>query len=114
MVHDYSRRYSRVVGRRQAVSKKRFPGGSFWLSRALGTVMMLGVVAGIGFSLWVNWRIEITLDELAAATTYKGQLVGKNGKLRQERQKLLAEETVLARAAELGLFPPASGQIRHQ
>ncbi len=110
MVHDYSRRYSQVLQKRQPVRQNG--GKPFWLSRVIGTVMLAVAVAGIGFSLWVSHRITVGLAELAVATSRGETLAARRDLLAARRDSLQDEPAVHKRAAELGLFVPTADQIR--
>jgi len=114
MVRDYSRKYSTVMGRQQPVARKeRFLSkGSFLFSRVLGTVMMLVVIAALGASLWLNWRIEETLETIAMQTGNQNTLNMQFSNMQNEQQLLLAAQAVKKKAATLGLFVPERGQVR--
>ena len=102
MVHDYSRRYSQVLQRRQPVAR---PAAlrSWSLSRFLGSALLAVAVGGVGFSFWVGHRISTGLAELAAATAHHDDLVERHTRLVARRDELQAEPAVRRRAAALSL-----------
>ncbi|MEW6427098.1 MAG: hypothetical protein AB1568_03585 [Thermodesulfobacteriota bacterium] len=113
MVHDYSRRYSPIInGQKKMPKQRRFPGGSFLLSRILGTAMMAVALAGITASVWLNWRIENTLVELAGQKELLAGQQEENVRLQEERGNLLTSEAIRAKAAVHGLYLPEKEQLR--
>jgi len=116
MVHDYSRRYSSVMGGRQQVANRRRQTGAvpFFLSKVLGTLMLLVVIAGVGMSVWLKMRIDADLGELASRIEQQGVLHSEGLELARRQQQLYALESISGRAASLGLALPSMEQIRQQ
>jgi hypothetical protein len=115
MVHDYSRRYSSVIGGRQRVGNRRQQqagSSSFLLSRALGTIMLLVMVAGVGLSFWLKMRIDADLRELSSRVGRHGELQEEKRNLDGQQRQLYAAEAIADRAAALGLMMPTVDQIR--
>ncbi len=109
MVHDYSRRYSQVLQGRQPV--RQAEARPWLLSRFLGTAMLAVAVAGVGVSFWVGQQVAAGLADLSRATAQRQVLVERRARLEQRRNGLRSREAVVARAAALGLSPPARDQV---
>ena len=94
MVHDYSRRYSSIMGGRQQVQSRsrQEKGMPLLLSKVLGTLMLLVVVTGVGMSLWLKMRIDADLSELAGRIEQRGILQNEGQELVSRQQNLYALE----------------------
>jgi hypothetical protein len=113
MVHDYSRRYSSVMGSRQQV-RTRAPQSAapFLLSRVLGSVMVLILVSGVCLSIWLKMRIDQDLSELGRRLEHQQQLLGEQQKFKEHREQEQTVGAMAERARLLGLSMPDDSQIR--
>ena len=114
MVHDYSRRYSSVMGSRQQIRSRRQHRDAtpLLLSRVLGSVMLLIVVSGVGLSIWLKMRIDQDLSELGHRVERQQSLLGEQQEIKAQRDRLQTVEAMADRAHRLGLAPPMESQIR--
>ena len=114
MVHDYSRRYSSVMSGRQQVADRRRQASAapFFLSKVLGTLMLLVVVAGVGMSVLLKMRIDADLSELASRIERQGALQSEEQELVARQHEFYGQEAMIGRAASLGLALPTMEQIR--
>lgn len=113
MVHDYSRRYSSVIGCRQRVIDRRVTrsSGTALGSKMVGSVICLVAVVGICASLWVNERIGAGLGEISRLVAQQNVMVEKNRQLAAGRDALLLAEAIDKKAGSLGLSHPDRSQI---
>lgn len=113
MVHDYSRRYSSVMGSRQQV-RTRAPRSAapFLLSRVLGSVMVVILVSGVCLSIWLKMRIDQDLRELGRRLEHQQQLLGEKQKLKELSDQEQTPKAMSERARQLGLSLPDDSQIR--
>lgn len=113
MVHDYSRRYSSVVGGRQQV-RTRAPRSAapLLLSRVLGSVIVLILVAGVCLSIWVKMRIDKDLSALGRRVERQQRLLGEHQKIEGQRDRMQTVAAMAARARRLGLALPDNSQIK--
>ena len=101
-------------GRQQVQNRRRQESGvPLLLSKVLGTLMLLVVVAGVGMSFWLKMRIEADLSELASRFEQQGILQTEGQELASRQRSLYALEEISGRAAALGLTLPSMEQIRH-
>lgn len=114
MVHDFSRRYSSVMaGRQQVVSRRsQAVATPFLLSKVLGSLVLLVVVAGIAMSVLLKMRIDADLSELARRIDQQNSLQNEGSALADRQKDLYALESVTGRAVALGLALPTEDQIR--
>ena len=114
MVHDYSRRYSSVMGSRQQVRSRRQSreAAPFMLSRVLGSVMLLIVASGVGLSVWLKMRIDQDLSELGRKVERQQVLLGEQQAFKDQRDRQQTVDAMADRAQRLGLAAPAEAQIR--
>jgi len=113
MVHDYSRRYSSVMGGRQQVRARATRAvAPVLLSKVLGSVMVLIVASGICLSIWLKMRIDQDLSELGHRVGRQQQLLGEQQKFKEQRDRLESVEAMTERARQLGLALPDESQIR--
>lgn len=74
--------------------------------------LVVGVMSvGVTMSLGCGWLIRSTQAELVLSREEHARLRGEFQGLSEERQQVVKNEAAAA-AAKLGLFPPASKQIR--
>lgn len=114
MIQDYSRRYS-TVGRRQKVRRRGNGSGgadSGLLWKAVGVLVSFAVVVGVAASLWLGWQIDSGLDALGNVRELRQEASLRNKDLLVKRDGLRSRQQVEAAAAELGLYPPTSRQVR--
>lgn len=113
MVHDYSRRYSSVMGSRQQV-RTRAPKETapLLLSKVLGSVIILIVASGVCLSIWLKMRIDEDLSELGRRAVRQQQLLGVQQKFKEQRDRLQSVEAMADRARRLGLVLPDDSQIK--
>lgn len=113
MVHDYSRRYSSVIGSRQQVrNRQRCAVAPILLSRVLGSVMLLILITGVGMSVWLKSRIDADLSELGHRVERQQVLLGEQQKFKERRDRMQTAEAMADRARKLGLALPDESQIR--
>lgn len=101
-------------GRQRVENRRQQKAGysSFLLSRALGTIMLLVMVVGVGLSFLLKMRIDADLRELSGRVGRHGELQEKERKLEGQQRQLYAAEATADRAAALGLVMPTDDQIR--
>jgi len=75
---------------------------------AISLILVL-LLAGGG---WLGWQVVRTRAELDREKEAAGVLALDNRVLNDRREKLLAREQIVARAARLGIYPPGPAQIR--
>ncbi len=109
MVHDYSRRYSQVLQRRQPV--RQAEARPWLLSRFLGTVMLAVAIGGVGVSFWIGHQVSTGLAGLRDATAQRQVLAERKARLEAQRNAIRTRDAVVARAAALDLAPPTKAQI---
>lgn len=74
--------------------------------------LVLGVITvGVTMSLACGWLIRTTQAELLLGREEHRRLVGDHQSLDEERRQVVKNEAGTA-AAKLGLYPPATKQIR--
>jgi len=78
------------------------------LEMALSLILGLLLVGGG----WLGWQVARTQSELSRERVEQVDLTRDNRALLARREKLLAREQIIARAATLGLYPPRPEQIR--
>ena len=117
MMKDYSLRYSTVVrsGQKICPKKRRLEktrsGKVIW--RTVGVFLSLTMVLGIVSSVWFGRFVANAVQELTAQKAANHELHDLNGKLLAKWDSLLEHERVENSVRDLGLYPPADGQIRH-
>ena len=113
MVHDYSRRYSSVVGGRQQVRPRLTESAApLLLSRVFGIVIVLLLVVGVCLSIWLKMRIDQDLSELGRRVTRQQQLLAQQQKIKEQRDRMQTVTAMAGRARQLGLVLPDDSQIR--
>lgn len=111
-MHDYSRRYSSVMGSRQQVRPRAVGvAASLLLSRVLGSVMVLILASGLCLSLWLKMRIDQDLSELGHRVERQQQLLGEQQKFKEQRKQQQTVTAMADRARKLGLALPDESQI---
>lgn len=78
----------------------------------MGMILLLLSLAGVLSALWVAWALRSELSELSRQELRLEQLQAENGTLMEQRDGLSSRERIEMKAAELGLFPPRSNQLR--
>ncbi|MDA8165720.1 MAG: hypothetical protein M0017_11900 [Desulfobacteraceae bacterium] len=112
---DYGPQYQKGSGTRQNAIRRdggRGQAGSAWLWRASGVLAIVTVAIGMGFSLWMGYRINAGLDELTAWQHRRAEMEERHERLQQQRDSLLAAEKFQAAARKVGLYPPAPEQVK--
>jgi len=70
--------------------------------------MAISLFAG----LWFGWRVETDLDLLAEKQLEFAGEKELNRELTATYDRLLSRESIVKKAAVLGLFPPSTEQLR--
>ena len=114
MIQDYSRRYSSAGGRQKVRRRDRVmvSGDSGLLWKAVGVLVVVAMLVGVGASLWLGWQIDSGLDELGSAQELHREESLRNNTLLVGRDGLHSREKIEVAAAALGLFPPTTRQVR--
>ena len=81
--------------------------------KIIATVLTGTVITGIAASLIFCLLIRSGLNELAAQTTAKAEMIKAQNGLLAKREALLDQNTFARSAEKLGLYTPDSRQIRH-
>ncbi|MDF1577879.1 MAG: hypothetical protein RQ753_05855 [Desulfurivibrionaceae bacterium] len=93
-------------------SRARTTGAGDGLPWRIGVPIIMLMVVGIVTSVWFVWRIDKDLGELARNRQEFIAETEINRELTARRDSLLAPESIVRKAAVLGLFPPTDEQIR--
>lgn len=107
MRRDYAGRYAGIYRRS---GQGRFSGGAGW-SKAMGVLITVVMLAGLGVSIWFGWAVRTGLGELQKENKTRQELSKLHEKLATQRQALMKEDRIEAAAAKLGLFPPRRQQV---
>ena len=111
MIQDFASVF--VVGK-QSVRVKAVPIRSYVFGqKIIGTVLTGAVLAGIAASLVFCLLLRSGLNELAAQTTAKAEMVKAQNGLLAKREALLDQNAFARSAEKLGLYVPESRQVRH-
>lgn len=112
-MHDYSKKYSNVVGGRQKISVNR-QGGSDQQQpfKIIGVVTVVALLLGVAGSLWVGVALRDGLEMLGKGKQERIELSSAKVRLSAEKEALLQQKIIEAAAEGLGLFPPSENQKR--
>lgn len=115
----YPGRYSTMADRqlfqrRQKAVKvhKNSGAGSIFLFRAVGAMVVLTMLLGVGSTFWYGHQINLALGDIGRNELSRQELTSMNQQLISERNRLLARENMLVAASRVNLFPPSPGQLR--
>lgn len=113
-MRDYSKRYSSAATGKQKIVGRKYTssGGNNKFLKVIGVIVTVAMVFGVSASVWLGWLVRVGLDELSKNQNTAQELTVLNNKLVVQRNRLLARENIEVAAKELGLYPPASKQIR--
>lgn len=95
--------------RQQPFGQRKPVDGLPW---GVGVPIILVMSVSVFASIWFGWRIDKDLGELALNRQGFAVETARNRELIARRDNLLAKESVIKKAAVLGLFPPTAKQIR--
>lgn len=107
--HHSSGRDNRISSARRSDRLARTDNGIPW---GVGVPIALVIALTIIVSLWFGWKIDNGLDELFLKQQKFSSETEKNLALVAKRDRLFAKESIVRKAAVLGLFPPTENQIR--
>lgn len=112
-MRDYRKRYSGQAITRQRISGRRSERvAESGPSRVVGVVAVAALALGVCGSLWFGAALRDSLGRLDSERREKKQLASANQALLAEKEKLMAKESFVLSAEELGLFEPAENQLR--
>lgn len=110
MIQDFSTVF---VGK-QAVRVKAVPiRGNAAVKRIIAMVLGGAMLAGVTVSLTFCLLIRSGQNELASRNSIKFEMMRENRGLYTQRKVLLDQKALARTAGKLGLYAPASRQIRH-
>lgn len=99
----------RAAGQRH---RGRTTGAGDGLPWRIGVPMLMVMMMGVVASIWFAWRIEQDLGELSRNRRESIAATGVNRELTARRDSLLSRDSIVKKAAVLGLFPTTDEQIR--
>jgi len=109
MIQDFSNTFEG----RQIVRVKALPiGGNRRAHKIIGIIATAAAVAGIASSLIFCLLIQSGLDDLAGKKERKLELMKTQQSLYAKRKEVMAEDRIIAAAAEIGLYVPDKKQVR--
>lgn len=109
-MRDYSQRCATGKSKR-TYSGSVGSGKKRRLQKVIGVLMVLIMVIGISFSLWMSGEIRESLHELAKDKKKQEELTALQVTLLATRDNLMDREKIEVAAMRRGLFRPTAGQI---
>ena len=118
MISDFSNSYAPVFWNTKKRTRQKISGKKNSLSssrltlKAVGFMLGITVMAGVSSTLWYGWQIRIALDDIGKNQVVSQELVVQNRQLVSLRDNHTSQETIIAKAGKIGLYPPTKAQLR--
>lgn len=99
------------VVRRRSVSR-RVARDEHWFAQPVPVLAAVGLVILLVCSGWLGWQVQHHNSQLSQEKMAQDNLARSNRVLTGQRDRLLARDNIVNRAAALGLYPARPDQLR--
>lgn len=100
------------MSRMSSRPRTRAAGSEDGLPWRIGVPMIMVMIVSVAASIWFGWRIDRDLGELSRNRREFINETEIGRELLLKRDSLRSRESIVKKAAVLGLFPPTDEQIR--
>lgn len=97
--------------RRRSVSR-RVARDEHWFAQPVSVLAAAVLVVLLGCAGWLGWQVQHHNAQLSQEKMAQDSLVRSNRLLTGQRDRLLARDNIVHRAAALGLYPARPDQVR--
>ena len=113
MITTYPNRpVSRPVPVRRRSVSRRVARDEHWFAQPVPILAAVGLFVLLGCAAWLGWQVQHHNAQLSQEKMAQDSLARSNRFLTGQRDRLLARDNIVNRAAALGLYPARPEQVR--